>query len=213
MERTFERTKFFDGVSYLFSRFFEYFKLFLMTILNTIAITIIGLVPFIGWIASLILSVLTIMFIPFGVVDIVCGIKIDFTIYQDFFDFLPRAFSKPVIIQVVKILLIGVAVILIYFILIAGSFGSNNLNAVVVSSLSIIPLVLIALIAETKMMVTLTLLIISMVYEDYEVEFYNTQKGQYKCMFLWVYVPIINIIATYVFATIFAKDIKEYYEL
>lgn len=213
MEEVFERTKFLDGISYVFNHFFEYFKLFLFTILNTIAISIISIVPFVGWIASLILSVITIMFIPFCVVNIVCGIKIDFSIYSDFFDFLPRAFSKPVIIQILKIVLIGAAVVIVYLILVADSISVNNLETIIVSFLAIIPLIIIAFIAETKMIVTLTFLIVSIIYEDYDTQFFISQKGQYKFMFLWVYVPIINIISAYVFATIFATDIKNYYDL
>ena len=63
------------------------------------------------------------------------------------------------------------------------------------------------------MIVTLTFLIVSIIYEDYDTQFFISQKGQYKFMFLWVYVPIINIISAYVFATIFATDIKNYYDL
>lgn len=213
MEKTFNRTKFFDGIAFLFNQFFEYFKLFLLTILNTIAISIIGIVPFVGWIASLVLSILTIMFIPFGVVNIVCGIKINFHIYSDFFDFLPRAFTKPIIMQLIKMILVGVAAVAICVIFFVGSFAKGNLDMILGSLISVVPLIMIVLIMETKMTVTLNLLIVSIIYEDYDIQFFHAQKNQYKCMFLWLYVPLINLIAAYVFATIFAIDVKDYYEL
>ena len=155
----FVRTGFMEAVSYIFSHFLEYFKLFLMTILNIFIIYLLSKIPYLGFIIAFILNIITIAFIPYGVTLIVCDIKIDFSIYQKFFNFLRIASMKEV------------------------------------------------------MMTTLQLKLISTIYEDDDLEFYHNEAGKYNCIFLWKFVPIINLISSYVICTVFARDIKRYFDL
>jgi len=79
--------------------------------------------------------------------------------------------------------------------------------------LGIIAFVIFSCFAEVKMMVTLWIKIISCVYEDYELVFWNQNKSCYKMIFVWMFVHIINLIAFYAICSVIAIDIKSYYKL
>ena len=211
----FVRTGFMEAVSYIFSHFLEYFKLFLMTILNIFIIYLLSKIPYLGFIIAFILNIITIAFIPYGVTLIVCDIKIDFSIYQKFFNFLRIASMKEVIKQYLKLILVCVLIILAVD-FVSGTIIHENGNSL--SSLWIIMLIAILTvpifgIVSVKMMTTLQLKLISTIYEDDDLEFYHNEAGKYNCIFLWKFVPIINLISSYVICTVFARDIKRYFDL
>jgi len=213
------KTSFFDGISYVFSHFVEYLKLFLLGCLNSLVITMVGAVPFVGWIISIVLTILNIAFVPYGVTSIVCDVPIDFKIYNNFFNFLSVGVRKAVILQIVKIVCVCILMFLLVGVMFVGSIGmlrdmyndSTGL-ATILLLLSII-IFIVCLFMMVKMTVTLTLKIVASVYEDYDMEFYRERHSYYRCMFLWFYVPILNLIALYSIATVFAIDIKNYFEL
>lgn len=215
MENNFVRTGFFDGVSYIFGHFFEYFKLFLFTILNSFVISMIGKIPYLGVIFAFIFGILLIAFIPYGVTLIVCEIKIDFSIYEKFINFIANGTKKEVIMQYLKLIVfIIIAVLTVaiisYMVLKGGSGSFESLAGV---GLIAIILIFVIFIASIKMMTTLYMKLISSIYEDDELEFYKTQASKYSCMFLWNLVPIINLISLYTICTVFARDIKSYFDL
>jgi len=221
MNNNFVSTGFFEGVSYIFSHFFEFFKLFMFTILNSLVMALLGKVPFIGWILSMILGVLIIGFIPYGVTTIVCDIKIDFEIYPNYMNFLSTGIKSSVILQYLKIIFLGVFVVLGISLFtglgIGVLYGVNNSNmaqgVLMILILGIIAFVIFSCFAEVKMMVTLWIKIISCVYEDYELVFWNQNKSCYKMIFVWMFVHIINLIAFYAICSVIAIDIKSYYKL
>lgn len=64
-----------------------------------------------------------------------------------------------------------------------------------------------------KIITTLYLKLICSIYEDDNLEFYQNNLKKYRYIFLWNFVPIINIVSLYVICTIFSKDIKKYFDL
>lgn len=217
MGENFIRTGFFDGISFIFSHFIEYLKLFLMTILNTFVISLISVIPIIGWIIGAVLGILTIAFVPYGVTSIVCDVTIGFDIYKDFLDFLSVGIKNFVVIQYLKLIL--VAFVVIIFMGIFGVSGvyftlrSGDLTTGFIFIFVMIFLILTCALMSLKMTTTLQLKIVSSIYQDYDLIFFNDKCSEYRYMFLWILVPIINLIAAFVIPTIFAIDIKEYFEL
>lgn len=217
MVENFERSGFFEGVSFIFSEFFEYFKLFMLTVLNTFLISIIGVVPIIGTIASIVLMIVSLAFVPYGVTSIVCDVKIDFSIYKNFFDFLSVGVKKPIILQYLKIVLVVILIVLLVIFFVGyAAVGIGYSSSM--SQLAFILLISIALIFSlsfvvVKMTTTLFMKIISAIYEDDDMKFHKDHASKYNCIFLWNYVPILNLISLYAICTVFAKDIKKYFEL
>ena len=217
MEETYRRTGFLKGISFIFSHFIEYLKLFLMTILNTFIISLVGVIPIVGWIIALVLGLLTTAFVPYGVTSIVCGVSIGFDIYKDFFDFLSVGIKNFIIMQYLKILIVIIVITIslgvfgamgIFFFLRSGDLATGFGFVFV-----IIILLLACSLGILKMTTTLQLKIVSSIYQDYDLIFFNDKCSEYRYMFLWMLVPIINLIAAFVIPTIFAIDIKEYFEL
>lgn len=211
----FVRTGFMEGVGYIFSHFLEYLKLFLLTLINSYIIGLLFIIPYLGPIIAFILGIIMIAFIPYGVTLIVCDIKVGFSIYQNFFNFLSVASIKEVVKQYLKLILVFVLIILaiafvVGVVLYKKGDSLSSLGIVILLALLTIPILSIV---SVKMMTTLQLKLISTIYEDDDLEFYHNEAGKYNCMFLWNFVPIINFISLYAICTVFARDIKRYFDL
>ncbi|WP_027089407.1 hypothetical protein [Thomasclavelia saccharogumia] len=215
MNDNFIRTGFMEGVGYIFSNFFEYFKLFLFTIINGLIILISSKIPYFGELIVVILNILTLAFIPYGITLIVCDIKIDFSIYQKYINFLSVGIKKEVLMQFLKLILILGSMIIIVAVIVGVIF---NQRASLIETISLIFSILVLLIVlmafmTIKIITTLYLKLICSIYEDDNLEFYQNNLKKYRYIFLWNFVPIINIVSLYVICTIFSKDIKKYFDL
>lgn len=215
MNDNFIRTGFMEAVVYIFSNFLEYFKLFLFTIVNGFIISIFGKIPFIGGLIALVLDIIALAFIPYGVTLSVCDLKIDFSIYQKYIDFLKVGIKREVLKQFLKLILTLMLLVIIIALIMGMIFTRkvSSLETIYILFIILILLLLLISFMVIKIITTLYLKLICSIYEDDSLEFYKNEFKKYKYIFLWNFLPIINIISLYAICTVFSRDVKTYFDL